>query len=194
MGDEGSPIRPSGLPERRRFGRLALVLAVLAALICGVVSAGAAWSIDARGDRDAAAHRHRTVATTTDRAAIVPETRYAGTPIASAPARWEYPDHTSRTGTIHVQPGTPRGRAVAIWVDDAGTYVAQPSLSVSQRALTSLAFGIVAAGLVGLAGSGTVLLVRRRAVRHRLDAWEREWEEVEPVWTGRLRREPGHDD
>ncbi|WNI20517.1 hypothetical protein [Streptomyces sp. ITFR-16] len=202
MGTEGFPSRPGGPPfglpfgasEERQFGRPALVLAVIVALICGVLCAGVAWNADARSGQEAAAHRHRVVATTTDRARLVPETRYAGAPTATAPAAWEFPSHTPMTGTIHVEPGTPRGRTVAIWVNDSGTYLPQNSLSVSQRALTTMAFGIVATGLVGLAETGGVLLLRRRAMNRRLDAWEREWDEVEPVWTGRLRREPGHDD
>ncbi|XRV55879.1 hypothetical protein ACN9MM_35720 [Streptomyces sp. E-08] len=84
---------------------------------------------------------------------------------------------------------------MTIWVDDAGA-PARPPGSAADRAFTSVSGGTAAAGAVGVAGTGVVLLVRRRAEGHRLAAWEREWEQVEPVWSGRPRRgsDAGGDD
>ncbi|WP_406090559.1 hypothetical protein [Streptomyces sp. NBC_01013] len=194
--DSDDTSAPAGgrLTVSKPVRRLAVVLAAVIALICGVMSAGILWSTAARTDRDTAAHRHRTIATTTGRAGIIPAAQYGATPVSTAPASWQYPDHVPRSGSIRVQAGTPKGDAVAIWVNDAGTYQARSLPSVSQRVFTSVAVGAGAAAVVGLAEAAAVLLARRRAMGRRLVAWEREWEEVEPVWTGRLRREPGHDD
>ncbi|MGW4745675.1 Rv1733c family protein [Streptomyces sp. NPDC004290] len=160
---------------------------LVAALICGVVAAGALWTFGGRADHDLAAHRHRVQATTTGPAREAPAAARFGTkPQAVAPAVWEQPAHVHRSGTVYVPPRTPQGHSVAIWVDDAGI-PARPPGSTADRALTSLSGGIAAGAVVGVTGAGVVLLVRRRAEGRRLAAWEREWEQVEPVWSGRPR-------
>ncbi|MGW1230210.1 Rv1733c family protein [Streptomyces sp. NPDC001478] len=194
MDSDDLPDLAAGVPGRRHPAHWYVVFAALFALLCGLLAAAAAWRADARDDAEAAAHRHRVVATTTDRSVIIPETRYAASPTATAPARWEYPVHTRRSGTVHVRPDTAKGTPVEIWVDDAGAYRTRPAFGLAQRGLTSAAFGIVVTGLVALAEGGGLLLARRRALNRRLDAWEREWEALEPVWTGRRPRDRGPDD
>ncbi|MEU4063483.1 hypothetical protein AB0F25_13795 [Streptomyces wedmorensis] len=169
-------------------GRAAFALVLIVALVCGAVAAGILWNTGARTDRELAAHRHQVKATTTG-PAVDPSgaARYGTNPQALAPAAWEHPEHVRRSGTVHVPPGTPPGRIVTIWVDDAGS-PARPPGSAADRAFTSLSGGIATAGAVGVTGAGVVLLVRRRSEGHRLAGWEREWEQVEPVWSGRLNR------
>ncbi|MGW1508111.1 Rv1733c family protein [Streptomyces sp. NPDC002394] len=176
-------------------GRAAFVLVLIIAMVCGAVVGGMLWNAGARADRELAAHRHRVQATTTGPAKETPAAGYGTKPQALAPAAWEQPEHVRRSGTIHVPPRTPPGRIVTIWVDDAGSPTRPPG-SAADRAFTSLSGGIAAAGAVGVAGAGVVLLVRRRSEGHRLAAWEREWEQVEPVWSGRLHRgsDAGGDD
>jgi len=193
MAGDDSPAPDDDLSGRKPFGRLALVIAAVIALICGAMIAGAVWTAAARTDRDAGVHRHRVLATTIGRSVTVPD-EFGATPVSTAPASWQYPSHVPRSGSIHVRAGTPKGYEAAIWVNDAGTYQARSPLGVSERTFNSAAVGAGAAGVVGLIEAAVVLFVRRRAMGRRLVAWEREWEEVEPVWTGRLRREPGHDD
>ncbi|GGU95406.1 hypothetical protein GCM10010275_36620 [Streptomyces litmocidini] len=183
-------------PGRGAGERAALVLVLLVSLICGAVAAGMLWSAGARADHELAAHRHQVRATTTGPAKNPPvAVRYGSTPRAVAPAVWEQPEHVRRSGTVHVPPRTPRGRTVTIWVDDTGA-PARPPGSTVDRALTSLSGGSVAAASVGGIVAGSLLLVRRRTEARRLAVWEREWEQVEPVWSGRLRRgsAPGIDD
>ncbi|WP_369148557.1 hypothetical protein [Streptomyces sp. R44] len=165
-------------------------------LICGAVAAASLWSSGARADRELAAHRHQVRATTTGPAKDPPvATRFGSTPSSVAPAVWEQPDHVRRSGTVHVPPRTPQGVTVTIWVDDTGT-PARPPGSAADRVLTSISGGVVATAAVGAMGAGALLLVRRRTEVRRLAAWEREWEQVEPVWSGRFRRgrAPGADD
>ncbi|MFD0367991.1 hypothetical protein [Streptomyces sp. NPDC127114] len=170
-------------------GRAVLVLVLIIAMFCGAVASGMLWNAGARTDRERAAHRHQVRATTTGPAKETPLVASYGTqPQALAPAVWEQPEHVRRSGTIHVPPRTPPGGIVTIWVDDAGS-PARPPGSAADRALTSLTGGTAAAGAVGVTGAGVVFLVRRRSECHRLAAWEREWEQVEPVWSGRLHRE-----
>ncbi|MFJ5834117.1 hypothetical protein [Streptomyces sp. NPDC093089] len=175
--------------------RAALILVLMISLICGAVAAGMLWSTGADADRELAAHRHQVRATTTGPAKEPPvAARYGSTPRAVAPAVWEQPDHIRRSGTIHVPPRTPQGRTVTIWVDDTGT-PARPPGSAADRALTAGAGGSVATVAAGAIGAGVLVLVRRRTEARRLAAWEQEWEQVEPVWSGRLRRgtAPGTD-
>lgn len=183
-------------PAKGSRGRAAFVLVLIIALVCGAVAGGILWNAGSRTDRELAAHRHQVKATTTGPAKDPPvASRYGTKPQALAPAVWEQPEHVRRSGTVHVPPRTPPGRIVTIWVDDAGS-LARPPSSAADRAFTSLSGGIAAAGAVGVTGAGVVLLVRRRSEGHRLAAWEREWERVEPVWSGRLHRgrDAGGDD
>ncbi|WP_051786838.1 MULTISPECIES: hypothetical protein [Streptomyces] len=188
---------PSGsgtTPPGRLVRRAALVLVLMIALICGAVAAGSLWAAGAKADRELAVHRHQVTATTTGPAKEPPvATRYGSKAQAVAPAVWEQPEHVRRSGTVHVPPRTPQGRAVTIWVDDAGA-PARPPGSAADRALTSLSGGTAVTGVVGVTGAAVVFLVRRRTQGHRLAAWEREWEQVEPVWSGRLRRGSGAGD
>ncbi|WP_024755133.1 Rv1733c family protein [Streptomyces exfoliatus] len=181
-------------PPRRPARRAALIFVLLIAVICGAVAAGSLWSAGSTTDRELAAHRHQVTATTTGPAKDPPvATRYGSKAQAVAPAVWEQPENVRRSGNIHVPSRTPEGRAVTIWVDDAGS-PARPPGSAADRAFTSLAGGTAAAGVVGVAGVAVVLLVRRRTEGHRLAGWEREWEQVEPVWSGRLHRGSGAGD
>ncbi|MFF9912342.1 hypothetical protein [Streptomyces sp. NPDC013457] len=172
-------------------GRSAFALVLVIALICGAVAAGMLWSAGAEADRELAVHRHQVTATTTERAKEQPvAARYGAEPQSVAPAVWEYPRDVRRSGTVSVPPRTPEGHTLTIWVDDSGVPARGPG-GAADRSLTSLAGGAAVAGAVGTAGAGVLFLVRRRSEAHSLEAWEQEWEQVEPVWSGRLRRGGG---
>ncbi|GAA3388170.1 Rv1733c family protein [Streptomyces roseoviridis] len=176
--------------------RVPLVLVSVAALVCGAVAAVVLWAAGADAARDLAAHRHQVQATTTGRAEDPPvASRQGGRPPSVAPAVWEYPDDVHRSGTVDVPRRTPQGRTVTIWVDDRGTPVRPPD-ATADLVLTALAGGTAAAGAVAASGAGLLALVRRSSEGRRLAALEREWEQVEPLWSGRLRRGtgPGGDD
>ncbi|MFB6816643.1 hypothetical protein ACFCV8_19090 [Streptomyces sp. NPDC056347] len=186
MTGHGRPGRRFG-PSGRVDGRAAVVLVLTLALLCGAVAAWALWSTAARADRARAEHLHRVTATTTGPAVPTGDTVRPG---SVAPAVWAYPGHVRRSGTVDVPPGTPRGRAVPIRVDAAGVPVRAPD-SEAERVLTSFSGGAAAAGTAGAAVAGVLILVRRRAEARGFAALEREWEQVEPVWSGRLRRGSG---
>ncbi|MFB6835750.1 hypothetical protein [Streptomyces sp. NPDC056361] len=182
---------PTASGSARPAGRAALTLVLAIALICGAVAAGMLWNAGNRVERALAAHRHQVQATTTGRAEEPrAATRQAVTTSSVAPAVWEYPDDVRRSGTVPVPPRTPQGRTVALWVDDRGAPTRPPG-GTANLALTALAGGTATAAAAGAAGAGVLTLVRRRAEGRRLGAWEREWERVEPVWSGRLRRGSG---
>ncbi|MFJ5708253.1 hypothetical protein [Streptomyces sp. NPDC093105] len=188
MSHESSGCGPT-VAGSRPGGHAALILVLPIAPVCGAVAAGMRWTAGAGEDRELAAHRHQVQAITTGQAEDPPVgSRQGAKPRPVAPAVWEYPDDVRRTGTIDVPPGTPQGRTLTIWVDDRGS-PARPPGSTADLALTALAGGTAVAGVVVASGAGLLTLARRRSEGRRLAAWERE--QVEPVWSGRLRRGSG---
>ncbi|MFJ1566494.1 Rv1733c family protein [Streptomyces erythrochromogenes] len=177
---------------RRRWNAV-FVLSFLIALVCGGVVSTAVWDAESREARETARHRHQIAATTVGAAERAVTSRSGGTARVVAPAEWEYPAAHQHSDRVSVPFGTPAGRTVTIWVDDAGTEVQAPPPD-GQRAFTAAAAGIGAFGLLALA-SGAAVRMRVRLVETRtLAEWEHEWEAVEPRWSGRPRRERGPGD
>ncbi|MFF2779556.1 hypothetical protein ACFVU3_32240 [Streptomyces sp. NPDC058052] len=186
------PPHPGTRPSDGGPGRRAAVIVVLIlALVCGAIAAGYLWSFAARSDRVRAAHLHQVTATTTGPAqgqSLL--ARSGASDRAVAPAVWEYPDGVRRSGSVDVPAGTPQGRTVTVSVDDSGAPVGRPG-GTSDRLLMSAAGGTATAGAVAATGAGVLVLLRRRVDGRALAAVEREWEQVEPVWSGRLRKGNG---
>ncbi|WP_377268041.1 hypothetical protein [Peterkaempfera sp. SMS 1(5)a] len=164
---------------------LAVTLLALVATVLSVVVTAALYRADLRSARDLAAHRHQVTATTLV-AAPAGNVWLEGTPQARIPASWQYPAGRTHTGQLPVPAGTARGAAVATWVDDSGALASLP------RSGTDLATSAALTGLAMASGSavlcGTVLGLGRRRIDQRLAvAWEQEWEQVEPRWSGRSR-------
>ncbi|MFH9955934.1 hypothetical protein ACH4OX_17210 [Streptomyces roseolus] len=176
-----------GVPGRRATVAVILVLA----LVGGAIAAGYLWSFGARTERDRAARLHQVTATTTGPAREPSALVRSGAANRSvAPAVWEYPDGERRSGTVEVPARTPQGRTVKVSVDDSGAPVRR-AVGTSDLLLTSVVGGTATAGAVAATGAGVLVLLRRRTDGRTLAALEREWEQVEPVWSGRLRKENG---
>ncbi len=77
-------------------------------------------------------------------------------PAAKVTVRWTEPGEAPRTAAARVPAGTRTGETVDVWLDSRVAAI--------------------------LAGHG---VVRRAAMRRRLDEWERAWARTEPQWTGR---------
>ncbi|NBE50271.1 Rv1733c family protein [Streptomyces boluensis] len=173
------------------LGRGVVRFLLTVAVVCGVVAAGLLWDAGGRADRERAGHLHRVDATTTANASNTAVEAWRGARSESvAAAVWEYPDNNRRSGTVDVPPRTPKGRTVTVWVNDDGT-PARPPGNTGELVLVSFAGGITAAGAVVASGAGALHLARRRTEGRRLAAWAHEWEQVEPIWSGRLRRDSG---
>ncbi|MGW6706310.1 hypothetical protein ACWGDE_15650, partial [Streptomyces sp. NPDC054956] len=103
------------------------------------------------------------------------------------PVTWEDSSHHVHTDTVPVRPGTHNADTVRVWVDDNGNAATSPPGALDV-ALTAMGHGAGASAVVVLA-AGALVYVRLRGVdRHSAQAWESEWERVEPRWSGRLRR------
>ena len=95
----------------------------------------------------------------------------------SAPtdAAWPAPDGSRRAGKIAADEGAQRGDQIAIWVDRAGNPV-PPPLSEAAVVVDAVcaALGLWASVflLLALGCGGTVFALNR----HRMAAWQREWD------------------
>ncbi|MGN9913406.1 Rv1733c family protein [Phytohabitans sp. LJ34] len=115
---------------------------------------------------------------------VVPGASIAMRPLA--PAQWTMPDGRTRTGLVAATPQQPAGTAVRIWVDRAGGPVQAPATADEAATRAALQAGLAAlscAVVIGLLGKVTSTADRRR----RYTAIDREWEQVEPGWSGRRR-------
>jgi hypothetical protein len=100
------------------------------------------------------------------------------------PARYTAPDGIERQADAQVVGPLPAGAAVPVWVDRSGAIVRAPTSSgdAMVRAATS-ALGVLAAG--GVILGGIWIGVHGAALRLSTARWGREWEQVEPQWSGR---------
>ncbi|MFI6035819.1 hypothetical protein ACIBBD_16925 [Streptomyces sp. NPDC051315] len=179
-------------PLRRRSDVVeawtALVVAVL--LLVGAPLAGAVAGRWAHDDARATAaeqraERQRVRAEVVGRPADALATVQGGRDDSYRVAvRWTEPGQGTRTATARVPAGTRQGEVVDVWFDARGRGVGPPAdgTAVWQHTLT---LGVATAG-----GTAALVLlghtvVRRVALRRRLDEWGREWARTGPEWSRR---------
>ncbi|MEW2582951.1 Rv1733c family protein [Streptomyces virginiae] len=191
-GTGANPLRREADRTRTRL-HAAFALACLVAVICGVLVGRTAWTSAARAAEEAARHRHLVTATTAGETTYRADSRPSSTPETVATSTWRYPSHRVHTGTVPVPAGTRDGDTVRLWVDDGGNAVPVPP-GTAEVALNAIGVGAgVLAGAVLAAGA--LVFVRLRAVDAQCaNAWETEWDQVEPLWSGRLRPGQGAGD
>jgi hypothetical protein len=104
----------------------------------------------------------------------------------SVPVRYTPPDGSERRADAQVLGPLPAGASVPVWVDRAGSVTDEPARGVD-------VVGTAATGAAGVLAVGAVVLggvwmgVRRLLLRVNTVRWGREWEQVEPLWSGRTR-------
>jgi hypothetical protein len=184
-GRDGNP----GNPLRRRMvrTRVPLAWAVFLAPVL-VVSAAVAMVVyhaDWHTAAVQAAHRHAVSATTLAAAPSTGALRWGPATEGKVLAQWRYPADRVRTGTVTVPEGAAQGSVVRIWVDDAGRLARPP------RTTDDIAFASVSSGVAAFAGLMPACWCAYAAYGRRVDArvaaaWERDWERVEPRWSGRF--------
>ncbi|MCX4966112.1 hypothetical protein OHA98_14935 [Streptomyces sp. NBC_00654] len=194
-------------PLRRLFGRrsnelwraadrmrsrwiIAFALAPILAVLCAVAIGMAVWNTEITGAHAESLHRHRVSATTVGETVRAPPEPSNGVRTATAQTVWEYPSSHRHRDRVPVPADTPVGGTVVVWVDDAGRETAAPP-SGSELASTAVAAGVAAFAVFALSAGGVVRLGLRRVDARSLAEWGREWELVEPHWSGRERRGPG---
>lgn len=105
---------------------------------------------------------------------------------ASVPVRYTAPDGTERRAIASVKGRQLAGAVVPLWVDRYGAITGAPAGGIDAVRSAALgAGGVLCVGVVVLGGIGAG--VRTVARRCTMTRWEREWEDVEPLWSGRGR-------
>ncbi|MFJ6783315.1 hypothetical protein [Streptomyces yangpuensis] len=192
--------RTSGAnPLRRRADRTrthlhaAFVVGCLIAVICGIAIGRDAWTDSGRAAEALTRHRHVVTATAVGGTSHLTGPGTSGRPVVVAPVTWHYPAGRSHSEIVPVPAGTRRGDTVRLRVDDRGDTATAPPAAAD---IAVQAFGLGAMAATGIALlAGALVRVGIRVVDARsARAWESEWEDVEPRWTGRLRPGPGADD
>ncbi|MFD8141552.1 hypothetical protein [Streptomyces sp. NPDC059708] len=187
-----NPVRRDADRTRTRL-HAAFASACVLAAVCGVMVGRAVWHDGSRAAETTAGHRHTVTATTTAGTAYIAAPRPASPPLTVAPATWHYPGDRAHTRIVPVPAGTRTGDTVQVWVDDRGDSATAPP-TTADVAVEAVGYGTgVLSGIVLAAGA--LVFIRLKIVDARsAQAWEREWAEIEPLWSGRLRPGQGAGD
>lgn len=171
----------------RLQGVLVLLLVVLALAPLALVgpAQGAAEHHLAVAAQAEVAGRERVTATLLEPAAL--PSAQAGDVAASGllrpevPAAWTGPDGRARTGLVAVEPGARAGQRVAVWADDAGTALPDPSPElIVSRAWAQVVLGLLSWwSLLGFVHLGLDAVLDRQRDRW----WTAQWARTGPRWT-----------
>ncbi|MFD8980209.1 hypothetical protein [Streptomyces sp. NPDC059564] len=189
---EGNPLRRDADRSRTRL-RAFFLLACLLAVICGVAVGRSAWTDAGRAAAEIARHRYSVTAVTVGETAYRTGTGPGTRPVPVAPATWRDASHRVHTDTVPVPAATRKGDTVRLRVDDNGNAAADPPGALD-IALNAIGLGTGTSALVVLAAGAFVYARQRSVDRHSARAWESEWKNVEPQWSGRPRPGQGADD
>lgn len=181
----GRDTRPLVRPADRARSRLVVerAFAVLVALVLAVAATWATWTGEHRRVLDE--ERQQVSATTVTRSVAGAGDTRSGVPdSASAEATWSVPGSGPHRGVVEVPLGTEAGSVIRIWVDEQGRATPKPPTDADMAFASALA-GISAFAVIASAAVAVTDLRGRRLERRTLDAWEAEWVDVEPRWSGR---------
>jgi hypothetical protein len=135
-----------------------------------------------------APHRHQvTAVAVTDSIASDDPQPFAGATGYQTALGWTYPAGHPHRLAVETPQAERTGAATKLWVDDNGAPVPPPRTASD---ITMDAMWTSGSALLGEAMLGVGLVAVCRAALHRRAqlAWEREWAQVEPRWTGRAGR------
>jgi hypothetical protein len=176
-------------PEDRARSR-ALLFAALAAglaLLLGAAVGKASFEDAERRAATASEHLHHLDAVLLTPALAAAGASYSGAVDYQATAAWTYPEGQAQSGTVTVDHRAGEGSTIGVWVGDTGRLTVGPPSGADLVAEGVFAGVFVLGGLLVVIASG--LGLRLRILNRRADAgWEQGWAELEPVWTGRVRR------
>ncbi|MGS0686035.1 Rv1733c family protein [Nakamurella sp. GG22] len=171
----------------------AMAVAILWALALPIVATGGSmlWQQVSTVATQQARTLTATVATL-DADPPVPGIGVYGVPVkgeAPVAAHWLAPDGTVRSGTVTVGSDTGDETAVGatqvpVWLDAAGN-PADPPLDSGTAAILVVVSTVGAWFMVGVILWTAWLTLRWRLDRQRAAAWDQEWAQVEPLWSGR---------
>ncbi|MGK5172260.1 Rv1733c family protein [Geodermatophilus sp. CPCC 205761] len=177
------------------IGRLAVVLSFLVAPLLAVVASTATTAHLQAAAAAQAAERSRTHAVVLvdapgplrpgGDAYGVPSTDDPSPSVVPVRAAWSAPGGISREGVVLVEPRTPVGTAVPVWVDGEGRLTSAP-LDQASISVSATAMGLLPLIGVPLATWTLHVFLAIALDNRRERAWEDEWAAVEPDWNSRL--------
>ena len=180
---------PDRNPLRRTSDRIAaaIVAAAIAAFLIGaplIMLAAGQWAKAAAFQvaRSQHASWRQVPAVLLANAPGTMDVGYGGVSLPEARARWTAPDGTARRGSVVAPTGTPAGRTVLIWVNQAGQLTGPPLRPEQVTGQTVLAM-VVAPCTLGSLLLCAVALGIQAVDRRRLAAWDAEWRAIGPRWT-----------
>ncbi|MFC9329276.1 hypothetical protein [Kitasatospora sp. NPDC057015] len=185
-GREPNPLGRRSDMQRSRLV-VALTIALLISFALALLTALAVLRVGQREARYDGQHRHRVTATTVAAAVADRPASRSGVGGFHAQAVWHFPAGVRGSGPIGVGSAAPAGTESTVWVDDHGLPVSAPRPGTeiaTTAALTGTGTMMLSSGAVFAA----YWLGNRRIDRRTTAAWAKEWEGVEPEWSGRPRR------
>jgi hypothetical protein len=104
------------------------------------------------------------------------------TPPWTVRAEWTAPNGTSREGPVTPSTWAEAGATILIWTDVYGNPTEH---SDTDPLGSAIGVGLMIALLMVSVHAGILVGVRRTLNRRRMEAWQREWRNVEPQWSRR---------
>ncbi|MFI8239276.1 hypothetical protein ACIF83_18695 [Streptomyces sp. NPDC085866] len=179
---EANPLRRTSDRCESWFHRLLMLVLVLGLPVAALGAGHTAYESSMRTVHAQAVERHEVTARLTSD--VLGDSRVSK---RQAPIRWTQRNGIVRTGTALVEPGTPEGAIVRVWVDRDGTVTSPPMNVAGAQANGWFVAGMAALG-VALGVRAARAAMRLALDRRRYARWEAEWDLVEPQWSGRFRR------
>jgi hypothetical protein len=103
-----------------------------------------------------------------------------------APVRWTGNDGVARVGDAQMPIGLTAGDTVPIWVDRSNRVVGKP-VGPADAVIAGACYGAALFAVVAAALLAVWKGLRRWILARNCARWEREWAQVEPIWSGRRR-------
>ncbi|MGW7404247.1 Rv1733c family protein [Streptomyces sp. NPDC054833] len=177
-----NPLRRTSDRFESWFGRVLMLVLVLGVPAAALGAGLTAYESSLRTVHAQVAERHEV-------AARVMSDVPGDDSVSRQPARirWTEPNGITRTGATFVEPETPKGATVRVWVNRDGDITGAPMNAVTAKANGWFVGVMAALGVV--AGVYAVRAALRLALnRRRYAQWDTEWDLVEPLWSARFRR------
>ncbi|MEV0537522.1 hypothetical protein [Kitasatospora sp. NPDC050463] len=183
VGVERNPLtRP--LDRARSRALLAAALGIVLSALLGTGTALADLRLAQQHSTTALAHLHHI------EAVLLGPVRQTSTSLSFAPpsyqaqAAWTYPSGQPHTATISVPGRAAAGSTTPIWVNDTGTLATTPSTGADTTG-EAIFIGLFTLGCLSVLVATGLGLRLRTLDRRAAHAWQRSWERLKPLGTGR---------
>jgi hypothetical protein len=166
----------------------ACVLVVLGLVaVVGAVVMGVRVAADGLGRAHVESSRTQINAVVLEDVAVAVESRQDGRAmLTGAPVRWRGGDGVERIGVARVRGPLQAGDHVTAWVAQGGQLVGAP-LTADEAVLTAILAGGLFLIAVLAVLAATWCGIKRWTLVRNCAGWKREWESIEPLWSGRQR-------